>query len=87
MSIKEKIIQEQIELNEKWLEKRKIGLIKYILFGGIRCFLFIGTSMLIYSYIEHRFSYNAITATIIASIIIPIISWFGNELRLKLFSK
>lgn len=87
MSIKDKIHNEQIELNGKWLETRKKGQMKYILFGSIRCLAFIGAAMLIYSAINNQFSYNQIIATIISSIIIPVLSWYGNEIRLRLLKK
>lgn len=83
MSIKNKIYKEQIVLNEEWLRRKKIGLIKYIVYGSIKCFILIGTTMLICGLMNHQFSYNQIVATIISSIIIPILSWYGNELRLK----
>jgi hypothetical protein len=86
MKITDKLHQEHIELNEEWLKKKRIGLIKYIFFGWIRCFLFISAIMLIHSIIERQFSFLDFAIAAFAGLIIPIMSWYLNELRLKLMS-
>ena len=86
--ITNKIIEEQSLLNEQWQIKRRDGMLKYILSGVIRCFFFIGASMILYCFMDKQHSSNnALVAVIIASIIIPIISWFGNEFRFFIMKK
>jgi hypothetical protein len=88
MNIKEKLIFENKELIAEWDIKRKVGKIKYIVIGIIRFALFITAAFLLGNGLSNKrleLNNSELISIIVISILAPIISWFGNEYRYKVY--